>query len=145
MTLLKTYLSTHNVDSISQDDSSVSLPIKLKVIKMFIIICIIYFYYYLFYYYSLLFNKHNSSQLYFLLWFLPSLSHLKTGSSLIDHIHRATDKALNYFKYNNYIILNFNVIMVFKRASCIIPVFQCYRQMYQLKFISDSEPMSNAK
>lgn len=51
MILLKTYLSTHNVDSISQDDSSVSLPIKLKVIKTFIIICIIYFYYYLFYYY----------------------------------------------------------------------------------------------
>ena len=43
MTLLKTYLLTHNVDSISQDDSSVSLPIKLKVIKTFIIICIIYF------------------------------------------------------------------------------------------------------
>ena len=37
----QTYLLTHNVNSISQDDSSVSLPIKLKVTKTFIIICII--------------------------------------------------------------------------------------------------------
>ena len=80
--------------------------------------------------------------------FLPSHvfeSYLPTGSLLIDHIHRTTDKALNYFKHDNYIILNFNIIMVFKRTSCIIPVFQCYRPIYQLKFISESEPMIDAK